>query len=253
MKIKNIFQSLIDLVFPNVCFVCGELIGKNDKNNICETCLQQIKFIDKCCKKCGYPLSKETFMDTADFCDSCSKYTPKFDIARSVCEYRSVAKKIILGLKFYFLNDGLNFIAEKIYETYKKQCFHADFVCFVPITNKKLFMKGFNHSALIANQFVKLANKNGENLELLYDFLVKTKNGKQSKKMSQAERYVSNHFFAISKKLGNQTLSKLEGKTILLIDDIMTTGSTLNDASLVIKNKIKCKVQCLTFARTMLY
>ena len=89
---------------------------------------------------------------------------------------------------------------------------------------------------------------------LLNDLFVKLKKTQQSKKLSQFERLHKHHFFGINKKYLVDKYFTLNSKNILIIDDIMTTGSTLNELSFLIGNKYpKANIECLTFARTMLY
>ncbi len=173
-------------------------------------------------------------------------------MARSAVQYQMQARRMLLLLKFHFNTDGLKFIGERMYEAYlQAQMPHPDIVRFVPITRKKLFFKGFNHAALVANAFVQAAREHGENLNIIYDLLIKTAKTQQSKELNQADRLQKKHFVELNKR-HIETIRK--AKHILLIDDIMTTGGTLNNAARVITAASqKCKVSCLTFARTMLY
>ena len=197
-------------------------------------------------------MPKENFLDTYSQCQSCVHYRPYFLMARSAMQYRDGARRSLLLLKFHFNTDGLKFIGERMYEAYLQAGMpQPDIVCFVPITRRKLFFKGFNHAGLVANAFVQAACEHGENLNLVYDLLVKTAKTQQSKELNRAGRLQKKHFIKINEKhLG--TVCK--AKHILVIDDIMTTGGTLNNAAKIITAASpRCKVSCLTFARTMLY
>ena len=197
-------------------------------------------------------MPKENFLDAHSQCQSCAHYRPYFLMARSAMQYRDGARRALLLLKFHFNTDGLKFIGERMYEAYLQAGMpRPDIVCFVPITRRKLFFKGFNHAALVANAFIQATREHGENFNLVYDLLVKTAKTQQSKELNQAGRLQKKHFIKINEKhLG--TVRKT--KHILVIDDIMTTGGTLNNAARVITTASpKYKVSCLTFARTMLY
>ena len=163
---------------------------------------------------------------------------------------------MLLSLKFGFQTEGIGFFAENLVKTYNKMP-KADVICFVPITNKKLFINGFNHAGLIANGFVSLLKKNNKNADEMYirDLLVKTKKTIQSKKLSREGRMVKIHHIEVNKKYkAGDFTAKFTGKVFLVIDDIMTTGGTMNAVAELLKSTFPhCKVECLTLARTMLY
>ena len=266
LKLLNFLQFVkrgVDIIFakifPYSCIHCGEILEKGSEDTFfCEKCSKKIIPINQneCCRKCGYPLEKENFLDDKKQCYSCSILHPKFQVARSCFQYKGIIRHLLLLLKYHFFTDCLGFVGEEMYKTYIKNIKNGsfvkpDFVCFIPITKRKLFFKTFNHSAIITNAFINVAKKNGEKLPVIYDFLIKTHKTKQSKKLNQRERITSRHFISVNPKYLNLDL---KGKTILLIDDIITTGSTINETTILI-NKVfpNVKVECLSLARTMVY
>ena len=280
----NFFHSFVvffvKVIIPNSCLNCGSL-KYDDNNNIdnikdskqhfdinvffCSKCVKKISPINQneCCKKCGYPLAKENFLDKHKKCHSCELLYPQFNIARSCFEYRGIIRHLILMLKYHFSTDCIDFIGKSMYKTYlenikNKQFQQPDFIFFVPITKTKLITKAFNHSAIIANAFFKEFQKHNANTnqtEILYDFFVKTQKTKQAKLLNQQERITKRHFFSINQKyLTAEYKNYFSHKTILIIDDIMTTGGTLNELSIITKKAFNhCQIECLTFARTILY
>ena len=267
------------LVFvPNVCLGCDCLlrndninITTNDKhcgNNVvlltqmwfCDKCRDKISqhlITDECCKKCGYPIKKENFLDNNKQCQSCKEYKPIFNIARSCYCYKGAIRKMLLNFKFYSVDGCLWFFGKALYYTYITKLQKADYVCFVPITKRKLFFKGFNHACELAKVFCKVANNNHEDILLLYDLIIKTTNTKASKGLHKQDRLLKQHCFQVNDKYLHKNTNDyidLNSKTILIIDDIMTTGGTLNAMAKTIKQHFpRCKVECLTFARTMLW
>ena len=263
---------------PNVCLGCDCLLY-NDNVNVainnqycdsgaislttmffCDNCGDKISkyFITKeCCKKCGYPIIKENFLDKNKQCQSCKEYKPIFNIARSCYCYKGVIRKMLLNFKFYSFNGSLWFFGKAMYEVYKNQIQKADYVCFVPITRRKLFFKGFNHACELAKVFCKVANNNHEDILLLYDLIIKTTNTKASKGLHKQDRLLKQHCFQVNDKYLHKNTNDyidFNSKTILIIDDIMTTGGTLNAmAKTITQHFPRCKVECLTFARTMLW
>ena len=272
-RFRGFLQYLLDVLVPYSCLNCGSLecnkFGKNNTNNIdkffCKNCLQKIQVIKQyeCCKKCGYPMPKENFLDKQKKCYSCELLHPKFDVARSCFKYKGIIRRILLMLKYHFSTDALSFIGESMYNTYlenvKRNIFSKpDIICFVPITKNKLLQKSFNHSAIIANAFFKLLRENTTKFDkdmMFYDFFVKTQKTKQAKLLKQNDRIIKQHYFEVNKKyLTNSYKKTFSNKTIFVIDDIMTTGGTLNEIAVLLKKTYpNCKVECLTFARTILY
>ena len=263
LKRNNIFNKVVDffnIVSTYECCFCNNKLS--DDKYICEDCLKSIHIIKQssCCKVCGYPLPD--FIDTGNFldkkqsivCPSCQSGKRYFNIARSVFQYKGIIRKCLMNLKFYFQTDFLSFIGEEIYKVYKTMP-KVDYICFIPITRVKLFCKGYNHAGLIASSFFKVLKKTSKKEVLLYDFIVKTKSSQSSKELSQTERWLKKYNFSINQKYTtDEFIKKISGKHILIIDDIMTTGATLNVASKIIKQTFpKSNVYCLTFARTMLY
>ena len=266
LSLKVLFFSLFDFLFPHCCRGCGAVFIDDGKENgdkfLCNECSKKIVAIDKknCCKHCGYPVERNEVLDKlfkkSIECPSCEDKKRFFNVARSAFQYNGVIRKMLLSLKFGFQTEGIEFFAENLVKTYSKMP-KADVVCFVPITNKKLFINGFNHAGLIANGFVSLLQKQNNNKNELYirDLLVKTKKTIQSKKLSREGRMVKIHHIEVNKKYKTDDfIAKFKGKTFLVIDDIMTTGGTMNAVAEVLKKTFPhCKVECLTFARTMLY
>ncbi len=267
--LKNFIYFIINIIAPKCCLFCRkEFFCKSDniENFFCKDCEKKIFYIDQknCCKNCGYPFGgysddnkKLNFLDKKRIlCHSCKNMKNNFIIARSCFQYRTKLRHLLINFKFFFQTESIDFIGQSLLKTYLFMP-KADIVCCVPITRLKLFSKGYNHASLMAGIFYKNLKKN--NLQsktiLLQDLLLKNSKSSQSKTLSQQERLKKKHNFIVNKKyLTKKWRMFFSGKTILIIDDIMTTGATLNSSSFVLKKEFKnIKVECLTFARTMLY
>ena len=286
-KIKifnNFIQCIFNIICPQCCLFCGEkIILKNNKTQesqnlqkfLCQNCQNEIIPIDQanCCKKCGYPLYQsplyqqdENIEINSNFlnkkynlCYSCELAKNCFTIARSCFQYKTKLRRLLINFKLYFQTESIDFIGLSLLKVYSSMP-HADIVCCIPVTKTKLFFKGYNHASLIASNFYEhLTNQKRTNKRttiFLPDMLLKTRSSVQSKMLSQKERLQKKHNFVInSKYLSNEWRQFFSKKTILIIDDIMTTGATLNTAASVIKASFgkDIKIECLTLARTMLY
>ena len=274
-RIRGLFLSIY---VPDVCLCCDCILYDTNTNIVlkkkhyqhnnvllkqmffCDVCEEKVNkhlITNECCKKCGYPIKKENFLDNNKQCQSCKEYKPVFNVARSCYCYKGAIRKMLLNFKFYSFNGCLWFFGKAMYEVYKNQLKTADYVCFVPITKKKLFLKGFNHACELAKIFCKVAHSNYHDIVLLYDFIIKATATKSSKTLTQHDRLLKKHCFKINDKYLHKNTNDyidFNSKTILVVDDIMTTGGTLNAMAKTIKQHFpRCKVECLTFARTMLW
>lgn len=114
-----------------------------------------------------------------------------------------------------------------------------DYILYIPLHRTKLRERGFNQSYLIANELSLLSG-----IPILKDAIVRYCNSKSQTKLKIRDRY-SNVANVFSDGKG---IKKIINKRILLIDDVVTTGSTLNEASLVLKKYNPSNITCLTLA-----
>ena len=233
-----------------LCSDCQKLIFKIDQNN--------------CCKRCGYPHEdylcdnwQKNFLDKNDkICPSCQDFHGKhfFNMSRSSYKYKTKLRSLLMNFKFYFQTDMIDFFANSLFQTYLTMP-KADIVCYVPISRWKLLAKGYNHAGLLANNFFNILKKYDKQSVMFNDLILKDSKTIASKKLSQQERWRKKYNFSVNKKyLSQEWRDFFYGKTILLIDDIMTTGATLNATSKTLKEEFaNVQIECLTLARTMLY
>ena len=226
IKIKNNFLKFL---FPKkiTCDICKKEISYN--SYICNECKDKLPFIKKSCKKCGC----ET---TSDYCIRCKNSTLNFDKNIAVCEYNDFVKNIIYrykcGDKYLY-----KFIAKLMTEKIQAEKIDFDIICFVPITKKVYKYREYNQSKLLAEYISKKFN-----IPLCYD-LIKTKETLFQKNCPAKKRAenIKNAFKVINKE-------NIQGKNVLLIDDVTTTGSTLSECTSVLKRNKAKSVTCCTFS-----
>lgn len=164
-----------------------------------------------------------------------------FDEFISIFKYEGLIRKIILDYKFneksYMYKTFMNFILknENIFENIKKY----DTIMPVPISKKRYKERGYNQSYLIAKEIAKHTN-----LEIMNNCLIKTKNIIEQSKLNRKERKIN---IQGAYELKNKQLIK--NKKILLIDDIYTTGSTVNECSKMLRKAEVQKIGVLTLAK----
>lgn len=229
---------LFDLISPAKCWVCGDRALRS-KSLFCNNCLPKVFFIANHCKKCGRSSEKN------DICSSCRTNQYFFDIARSVFIYDQFAKKIIHDYKFknkrFYFRFLANLLSNKSQEFANEK---IDIISCVPMHYFQLLRRGYNQSAILAKSIAKKMQINFEQ-NLLY----KLRNNKpQHQILSMRERLQNlKDTFQINSKFN------LKDKNILLIDDVLTTGTTANECAKILKKNGANRVFVLTVASTPMW
>jgi ComF family protein len=233
---------------PNICYSCKEK-ELTTNNIICIDCLSNINpILEPSCTKCGYPLYDNTFLGKVQnvLCHECEISKRNFDFACSAFEYNDLARKIVLDFKFYYNTQVIRFVASSIAKKVNSQSKKIDIICIVPSSSKKVIKKGFCHTALLGIEIAKLYS----NTEYVPDLLLQKKiDNKSQKDLMYHERISKKHNFT----LNNKYLNTIKNANILLIDDVITTCSTIQACSKELRKLKKCKIIAASFARTILY
>lgn len=214
---KTALKRLSYAVFPKRCDLCGEVI-ELDKTR-CDAC-KKLKFIDgKICKKCGREVenctcSRDNF--SPYYKSFCAPYYFEDSAVYAVHRLKSggysqlaiaMAKSIKSAVDLRF--DGVSF----------------DLVTFVPMSFYRKRVRGYNQSELLAKELAGLMNTE-------FDGLLYKNRHTRSQRKSSAKQRRANLYGAFSLKQGKN----VSGKTILIVDDVKTTGSTLSELAFTLKD-----------------
>lgn len=227
---KFFFEKILDLIFPPKCGFCGEIT--KSEHFICEDChdLSTQKYINRC-NFCGK-------MSSVGKCSECMEKTLYYEKLIFCSEYTEGFRQKIHLYKFLDKKYLYHFFTELLYERVKNEEF--DLIIPVPISRERYKERGYNQSGLIAKKLSKMLDK-----PYCGDALVKTKNSERQSMQSFKDRQKSvKNVFEIADIL------EVNGKSILLIDDIFTTGATANECSKVLKGagakNVKVGVICVS-------
>lgn len=226
-------NKLREFLFPEYdkCIICSCELNENKRYSICDDCLEKLPFIENhCCLVCGCPLPNPVTV-----CIKCKEDRKAFEYNRSVFAYDSPLPILIQGLKYngkkYLAKPLSKLMLDKFMEIEDK----IDYIIPIPLNPKRLKERGYNQAELLCESFEEIG------LPVLKDNLIRIKNNPQQATLSKEERKknLENCFDCLDKK-------KIKNKNILLVDDIYTTGSTLNEATLTLIKAGANKVYCLT-------
>ncbi|MFI3241855.1 MAG: ComF family protein [Alphaproteobacteria bacterium] len=232
-------SPLINFLLPSHCIICNKVLDSDAQ--ICPDCFNKLNFISKpYCKKCGHP-----FLDGQDgeFCGFCIKNKKDvLNISRSVSVYDEVSKKMIIDFKFFDKTQNIK-VFGKWLKIAGADIFanNIDVIIPVPLHFFRLLKRKYNQAGLLAKEIGKI-----ENVLVDYTSLKKKKYTKPQTKFSLKVRQhnVKNSFII-------KDCQNIKDKKVLLIDDVMTTGSTLRECARVLLKAGAKEVNVLTLARVL--
>ncbi len=221
-NILKIQEKILNLIYPQTCGICGKIATNS------------------LCKKCEIELKKQE--ESQIIGNNKEEIENKnFDELIYMFKYEGQIRKLILDYKFneksYIYLTFVNFLLKnkKIFEKIK----NYDTIIPVPISKKRNKTRGYNQSLLIAKEIAQQTN-----LELVNNCLIKTKNIIEQSKLNKEDRTknIQGVYELKNKKM-------IENKKILLIDDIYTTGSTVNECSKILRKGNPSKIGILVLAK----
>jgi ComF family protein len=211
--LKRVFKIL----FPIKCIGCSEI----NKHYICDRCLDRVT-----------PIKPECFVTREESInwDINSKDTA-FEKVYYFYLYDKLIHNLMLDIKYRFHKDKLSTVASLIYNSkeFQKLSFDKiDLITFVPISKKRMGWRGFNQSQELSRYISKFLNRPFSQL------LIKTKNTKPQIELTREERLEN---LKSTFKIKENIPVTLSNQSILLVDDICTTGSTLEECAKTFKSK----------------
>lgn len=227
-------ENLLYLLFPSVCPNCGSRADSVEFFPLCGGCWTSIKrYMCPSCRICAMPFNT----GYPHICGDCISNPPAFSSVHIYGIYSDVLATAINLMKFSGIKRLSRPLARLLMDL---DIPDADVVIPVPMTKKSLLKRGFNQSLLIAREISKR-----KSIPLDIDSLQKIKETLPQVGLKAEER--TRNLRGVFSVTG-----EVKGKEILLIDDVMTTGTTLRECSKAILKAGAAKVRCLVIARTSL-
>ena len=236
MFLKRFGHFFLNILCPPTCPICSEKV--EEAHCLCPDCYSKLNFITKpCCDICGKPFEYAVFDELT--CGACLKQKPHFSMARSVLSYDDFSKQLILAFK-HADHIELNKLFLKFIIQADKSIFQdIDTIIPVPLHWTRRLKRKYNQAGLLANVLAKHLK-----ISFLPTVLIRTKRTESQghKKRKDREKNIKNAFFVKNK-------SAIKGKNILVVDDVMTTGSTLNECARILKKNGAKDIKVLTVYR----
>ncbi len=240
--LRSFSHSVVDVIYPPQCIGCRSAVA--NISTLCAPCWTSLKFIERpYCERLGTPFSVDlggSLLSPEAIADP-----PVFDRARSVLMYDGLGRALVHKFKYWDRHDLALAMARMMALAGRDLVADADLIIPVPLHWTRLMSRRFNQAALLASTLSKITGKT-------YDpnILKRKKKTKPQYGLTRSERQINlQGALAVDKILYH----KLEGKRILLIDDVMTTSSTANAASRALIKAKASHVDVLTFARVVDY
>lgn len=208
-------------MYPNVCPMCGKTLEYNEM--MCKKCEKELKYIkEPICKKCGKQLDEEE----REYCGDCKRRVHTFDAGIGVFAYDEAIRKSIYDFKYKDMKIYSRFYGEKmaVYARDYIEHWKPDVIIPVPVSKKKYLKRGYNQAELIARELAFNCGVPMDN-RVLY----RRKDTKPQKEVNRDIRRKNlENAFIIS---GNV----VKYKKVILVDDIYTTGSTIDECAKTLK------------------
>lgn len=238
--IHGVSQLLLDILFPPACPSCH--VPVDTMHNLCGECFTKLRMIaHPLCGCCGIPFVVAAEGDM--HCPECLDTPPAFTRARSVMVYDGISAPLISALKFYDQWAGLERYTAMLCATGAGMLATADIIAPVPLHWRRLWWRKYNQSALLAYGVSRRAN-----LPCIPDLLYRTRYTKPQMRLKRSERLRNvKGVFALTAAHAPTVVDK----HIVLVDDVITTGSTVEACAAVLKKAGAREVSVLTLARTV--
>jgi ComF family protein len=230
---QSVFQSAVSMLLPRDCFLCGAAC---EDVFLCADCSTRLPTLPaQCCPVCALPTPM------AEVCGACLQHAPHFDATHALWRYDFPIDKLVQSIKYSHRLSSVDFFAQAMAQLLEKTTTRPlpDWVLPVPLSAERLRERGFNQSVELARP---LARALGVPLEL--HAVQRPRHTAPQAGLPWKERAKNiRHAF--------ECLTDFSGKTVLVIDDVMTTGATLNELARVLKMHGAVRVENCVVARTL--
>ena len=239
--LKPFFAALLDVIFPPLCHVCRSFIPTANELHICTGCRELMPpIVAPLCSVCGVPFAGA---GTDHVCGSCSISPPRFDAARAALAYEGASRDLIHAFKYRNKTHLRRPLALLTLESLSEfmQSRRPDLVVPVPLHRKKLSSRGFNQAVLL-----------GEILSQRLQIPLDRRNLRRIRWTEpQVNLAAGDRRENVKGAFAVRDSALVTGRRMLLVDDVLTTGSTAEECARVLKASGAADVTVITVARAL--
>lgn len=235
------FGRILDIIWPRLCDICGNEVDRSGRY-VCSECMNRLVFCatNGCCRRCGRAAEK---LDGEFLCEDCRERKPSFDRVGSALVFDADSRRMINDFKFkghfWMVPDFVDWMEAYARTRFKVE--EIDVVVAMPSTIWHRFDRGYSQCAILAKGLAKRLGRP------YASFVLRRKGSPQRQRgLSEEERRIN--------VIGTFSVMRpgcVAGRKVLLVDDIMTTGSTLSECAAELKRAGASSVWCQTLARTL--
>ena len=238
---------LLDIVWPRQCEVCGSPSDRPGRH-VCADCLNRLPFmpVDGCCRRCGRDAPG---LDGEFLCEDCRAARPRFDRAAASLRFEGVARDMVNAFKFrnhlWLCADLADWLEAAVRTRFRVD--EIDVVIPVPSTLGHRFDRGYNQCDYLARALAR-------RLGLPFDAKTLRRVGspRRQRGLSEADRRRNvAGTFACRRSVAARRYGDEGRPTVLVVDDVMTTGSTLSECAAALKEAGAGRVWCIALARSL--
>ncbi|MFP3944024.1 MAG: double zinc ribbon domain-containing protein [Alphaproteobacteria bacterium] len=238
--LRSAARRAVDLVYPPLCLRCQAPVA--EQGALCGACWGEVSFVvPPFCAVCALPF--EFHVAPGALCGACTASPPAFARARSVCLYDEASRGLVLSFKHGGRLEGIRAMARWMARAADGLLEEDTVLAPVPLYRWRLWRRGFNQSALLARALARLTGAEANPLALQRVRATPSQAG-----LSRAAR-IRNVAGAFRVRPGQA--ETLKERPVVIVDDVLTTGATVEACAKTVLKAGARSASVLTFARAL--